>query len=737
MNTVIRARRPLNLGWVGASFLLATLSLTEARGGGFPSENVELMSHIPLSGFPSNPSSGNDCWGYVSASGREYALMGVSNAMFVVEITDPSNPVIVQSISHTNSLWGDVKVYGEYCYVVNESGGGMDVIDLSNVDSGVVTLVQRFTGGGLSDSHDVAIDEDSGFAYLCGSNLNGGRIVAIDLADPENPVIVGQISSGQGAYVHDAQAVTYTKGPFAGREIIFAAVGGTGLDIYDVTDKSNMFRMSRTTYPNLSYAHQCWASEDRQYVYLDDELDGVNETVIFDVSDLANPTVAGTYSSGVSAIDHNLYVRDGFIYEAEYHAGLRIFCADDPVNPLQVGWFDTYPEDDGGGFDGAWSVYPFFPSGTVIVSDMNRGLFVLDPTDALNAGVLTFTYPKGRPDLIDPQGGTAIRVEIAASCGATIEPDTALLQYDIGQGFVTVPMQPVFENVYDAVFPAIECGLEVSYYMSAQATSGVTFTDPPNAPASTFSARSANDLLIIVEDDMEADTGWVVGAPGDDATTGIWTRVDPNGTPAQPEDDHTPDPGTMCFVTGQGTQGGGIGENDVDNGHTTLTSPVLDLAGKEGAIISYWRWYSNDQGASPNADIFVIDISNDNGSTWTNVETIGPAGPETGGGWFQHSFSVSDFVEPTSEVRLRFIAADEGNGSIVEAAVDDLAVSTVVCDEPVFGDLDGDGQVGVSDLLILLADWGLCDDCNDCPADLDGNCNVGIADLLLLLANWG
>ncbi len=736
MNTVSRARHPLNMGLVGTSILLAPLGLAEARAG-FPSQNVELMSHIPLSGFPSNPGNGNDCWGYVSPSGREYALMGVSNAMVVVEITDPANPVIVQSMSHSNSLWGDVKVYGEYCYVVNEGGGGMDVIDLSNVDGGVVTLVQRFTGGGLASSHDVAIDTDSGFAYVCGSNLNGGRIVAIDLANPENPVVVGQISSGQGAYVHDAQAVTYTKGLYSGREIVFAAVGGTGLDIYDVTNKSNMFRMSRTTYPNLSYAHQCWASEDRQYLYLDDELDGVNETVILDISDLNDPVIAGTYNSGVSATDHNLYIQDGFIYEADYRSGVRIFCADDPVNPLQVGWFDTYPENDNAGFDGAWSVYPFFPSGTVIISDINRGLFVVDPTDALSAGALTFAYPEGRPELIDPQGGTAVLMEVAASCGATVEPDTALLHYNIGKGFVTVPMEPVAKNGYDAVFPAIECGLDVLYYVSVQTTSGATFTDPPNAPASTYSALSADDVLISFQDDMEAGTGWVVGAVGDNATTGVWTRVNPNGTAAQPEDDHTPDPATMCFVTGQGEPGGDLGDNDVDNGHTTLTSPLLDLAGKEAAIISYWRWYSNTTGNSPNADIFVIDISNNNGSTWTNVETIGPAGPETGGGWFLHSLHVSDFVEPTNEVRLRFIAADEGDGSLVEAAVDDLAISFVICDEPVLGDLDGDGHVGVKDLLILLGSWGPCADCKDCPADLDGDCIVGVKDLLILLGNWG
>ncbi len=731
MNTIIRARRPLNLGLVGASVLLAALGLAEARGGGFPSENVELRSHIALSVFGAN--SGNDCWGYVSASGREYALMGVSNALFVVEITAPSNPVIVQSISHTNSLWGDVKVYGEYCYVVNESGGGMDIIDLSDVDNGNVTLVQRFTGGGLNDVHNIAIDTDSGFLYLCIPNFNMGRLVAYDLTDPQNPVLAGMMSSANGGdRLHDAQIITYTSGPYSGMQICFGASEGRGLDIINVTDKSNMFRMSRTTYPNLDYAHQCWASEDRQYLYLNDELDGVNETVIFDISDLNDPVVAGTYNSGVAATDHNLYVHDGFIYEAEYRAGLRIFDASDPLAPVQVGWFDTFPANDNSGFDGAWSVYPFFPSGIVIISDMNAGLFVVEP----GTPPLAFEYPGGLPDMIDPSGDSFL-VQIIEQEGGELDPDSPTLHYDDGGGFVEAPMTPLGKNLFEAVFGSTMCAETVSFYVSAATIDPEVLTDPPNAPASTFSALSANDVLITVEDDMEVDTGWVVGAAGDDATTGVWTRVDPNGTPAQPEDDHTPDPGTMCFVTGQGELGGGIGENDVDNGHTTLTSPVLDLAGKGGAIISYWRWYSNDQGASPNADIFVIDISNDDGSTWTNVETIGPAGPETGGGWFQHSFSVSDFVEPTSEVRLRFIAADEGDGSIVEAAVDDFEVFSVVCDEPVFGDLDGDGHVGVPDLLILLASWGLCADCGDCPADLDGDCSVGVPDLLLLLANWG
>ncbi|MCZ6734253.1 MAG: choice-of-anchor B family protein [Planctomycetota bacterium] len=745
--------------FVVASLAAAGLGLTQA-GAQFTSDNVNLLSQIPLSGFPSNPTSANDCWGYTSPSGREYALMGVRDALVVVEITTPSSPVIVGQVTHSNCLWGDVKVYGDYCYVVNECGGGIDVIDLADVDNGNVTLVGQVTKGGLATSHDIAIDTDSGFLYLCGANINGGRLVAWDLSDPANPTLAGQVPSSQGAYVHDAQIVTYTSGPYAGKQIAFCANGGIGLDIYDVTNKSNMFRLSRTTYPNLSYCHQCWLSDDRQYLYLDDETDGVNETVIFDVTDLSNPLLVNTYSSGVSATDHNLYVRDGFIYEAEYHAGLRIFCADDPVNPVQVGWFDTYPENDGSGFDGAWGVYPFFPSGTVIVSDINRGLFILDPADALSAGALTFAYPQGRPELIDPQGGTAVLVEVAASCGVTVEPNTALLHYDIGQGFVTVPMQLVSENVYDAVFPAIECGLEVSYYVSAQATSGATFTDPSGAPGETFSVLSANEILVQSQDDLEADTGWVVGAPGDDASTGIWERVDPVGTAAQPEDDHTPVPGTMCFVTGQCAPGCGLGDNDVDGGQTTLTTPTIDLSAIPDAQISYWRWYSNSTGADPNADVFVVDISNDNGSTWTNVETIGPSGPQTSGGWFFHAFNVTDFVLPTAQVRVRFIASDEGAGSLVEAAVDDFTVSEVVCEPSATADINGprgapDGCVDAFDLGAILGAWcsGVndpnppsppCENCtpaNLAVADISGAANVpdgcvDAFDLAKLLAEW-
>jgi len=366
-----------------AGFIL--LFLAKPGWAQFDSDKIALLSHIDLRTFGAN--SGNDSWGYVSSSGREYALMGLSNKMAVVEITNPENPVIVGTVSHSSSLWADIKVYRNVAYVSNESGGGIDIVDLSDVDNGTVRLVKRLTTNGLQTSHNLAINTDSGFLYLGIGNINGGAMVAYDLSDPENPVEAGRY---RGSRSHDIQVVTYDSGQYAGREIAFSFSEGRGLDVIDVTDKSDMFLMSRTTYPCLSYCHQGWLSEDKHYLYVDDELDESNcgfttRTLVFDVSsDLENPTLVNTFTSGRPSIDHNQYVRDGFIYQANYTSGLRVFNGnDDPTNPTVAGFFDTYPEGDSVGFDGAWNVFPFFPSGIVIVSDLDRGLFILDVSEAV------------------------------------------------------------------------------------------------------------------------------------------------------------------------------------------------------------------------------------------------------------------------------------------------------------------------------------------------------------------
>jgi choice-of-anchor B domain-containing protein len=349
----------------------------------FSSQGVELLSWIPLGEFPGTHDRGNDCWGYVSPSGREYAIMGLQRGTGFVEITDPGMPVIIDVIAGETSTWRDIKVFQHYAYAVTEaSGGGIQVIDMSQIDSGTVTLVTTITGNGTSSTHNVALNEESGFLYRAGGGSNGLRIYS--LADPANPTFVAEWND---RYVHDAQVVTYTDGPWAGREIAFCCSGfnggwvETGLDILDVTDKQNIIQLDRYIYPNNEYSHQAWLSEDRQYLYLNDELDenGVLPTTTFviNVSDLENAFTETTFTNGNTAIGHNLYVRGSLIFEANYRSGLRVFDASaDPLNPVEVAFFDTFPDDDDPNYNGLWSNYPYFPSGTIIGSDMERGLFV-------------------------------------------------------------------------------------------------------------------------------------------------------------------------------------------------------------------------------------------------------------------------------------------------------------------------------------------------------------------------
>lgn len=714
-----------------ASLGVAGFSLAASAAGQFTSQNVTLRSQV----LPSQVGAdeGSSCWGYTSPSGREYALMGYNDRLSVIEVTNPASPVVVGSITHSASLWCEVKAYQGYAYVSNETGGGLDIINLTQVDSGIVTLQQRFTGGGLSTAHTVTIDEASGFLYLNGANLNGGRIICYSLANPASPVFVGQISSAIGTYCHDSQVVTYTSGPNAGRQIAFSCEGSTGLAIYDVTNKAAITRLSRTTYPSLSYCHQGWLTANSQYFYVNDELDNLPQTRVFDVSNLAAPSMVTTFFIGENTIDHNLFIRDGFIFEANYTCGLQIFDAlADPLNPPRVGYFDTRPEDNGATFNAAWNNYPYFTNNKVIISDIERGMFVVDVSRALN--YLTFTFPNGLPATVSPSGGTTVRVNVAGRL-ASPQANSGQLHYNAGAGFVTVPMTAVSSTEYDAVFPALPCGSTVSYYFSANNTLGDTYNSPGDAPTVVYSAPVASNVTLQLNETFETNTGWTAGMAGDTATTGVWTRVNPNGTTAQPEDDHS-NPGTICWVTGQGTIGGGIGDADVDGGRTTLLSPAFNLAAYQEAIISYWRWYSNGLGGDPNNDVFRVEISNNNGSTWTSLETVGPAGPGTSGGWIYHEATVSGIVPLTSQVRVRFIAEDAGTGSVIEAALDDFQIRELECAAaPCPPDLNGDGVVDLTDLTLLLANFGCVGP--SCTGDLDGDSDTDLSDLTGLLSAFG
>ncbi len=346
-------------------------------------------------------------------------------------------------------------------------------------------------------------------------------------------------------------------------------------------------------------------------------------------------------------------------------------------------------------------------------------------------------FPNGVPAIVSPTEPTPLTVRIRATGESVIE-GTAMLHSRINGGsFSTSPLLSLGDDLYEATLPNVNCNESLEYYISVQSTLSGQVTSPNNAPAEVYQPE-IGELIPVLVDDFNEDLGWVVGAPDDDAVTGIWELANPVGsfvgaTMVQPD---APYVGSMCYITGQ-HPGGGAGANDIDHGKTTLFSPILDASGAVRAEVSYVRWYSNSAGANPNNDIFEVDISPDGGQTWVNLEIVGPAGPETAGGWFHRQFAVEDFIELTDQIQLRFVGSDYDPQALVEAAVDKFRFRTVVCEDTCPADLTGDGVVDVSDLLMLLSAWGVCPDGSSCNADLNGDGFVDVSDLLMLLAAWG
>jgi len=333
---------------------------------------------------------------------------------------------------------------------------------------------------------------------------------------------------------------------------------------------------------------------------------------------------------------------------------------------------------------------------------------------------LDFIYPDGRPELIAPHGGTRMRVEVVGVGDEIPQPGTGMLHYDVGQGWESVAMEVVSDNVYDAVFPADDCGDEVLYYVSAEAVGGGVFTDPRNAPDTSYSATAAYGVIVFFEDDFETDQGWSVSG---NAASGQWERGVPvgGGDRGDPPTDY--DGSGKCYLTENAD-----GDSDVDDGYTYLDSPTIDLSAGN-AQINYALWYTNNYGNDPNNDLFKTYVSNDDGANWVLAETIGPM---SSAGWREHSFWVGDFVTPTDQVRVRFEASDLNEGSVVEAGIDAFRVTTFDCEQPCPGDVDGDGDTDQSDLGLLLAAFGVDD-----GGDLDGDGDTDQGDLGILLADWG
>lgn len=290
--------------------------------------------------------------------------------------------------------------------------------------------------------------------------------------------------------------------------------------------------------------------------------------------------------------------------------------------------------------------------------------------DAPPLSLVQFDYPSGRPDSIDPAGGVAFTVA-ASSLTEDPQTGTGMLHVDRGSGFEMFAMNETASNVYEASFPTTPCGSEVLYYVSVDTLQGSTANDPSTAPSSSYSALSAVSASTVFEDDFETNMGWSVSSTASD---GQWNRGVPAGGGVRGDPPTDGDGSGQCYLTDNVS-----GNSDVDDGSTTLTSPVMDASGPGEQVLSYYRWFSNHFGNAPFEDTMVVEISNNGGSSWSTLEVVGPTGPEVSGGWFQKSFRIADHVTPTSNMRVRFVASDLINGSVVEAAVDGVKIEEIDC----------------------------------------------------------
>ena len=243
-------------------------------------------------------------------------------------------------------------------------------------------------------------------------------------------------------------------------------------------------------------------------------------------------------------------------------------------------------------------------------------------------------------------------------------------------------------------------------------------------------ASPASGIVVGFDNDFETNQGWTVDQQPWPRRTARGPAAPPMGGGDRGDPPADFDGSGQCWLTDNVD-----GNSDVDGGQTILTSPVLDAS--EATTVRYMRWYSNTFGASPNADVFVVEISDDGGSSWSELEVVGPGGPEADGGWYAVEFDLATVAGFTAndQFRIRYNASDLGDGSVVEAAVDGFVLIGADCDDPgVEGDVDGDGDVDFQDIVALLAAWGPCP---GCAADLDGNGTVDFTDLLTLLAAYG
>lgn len=658
----------------------------------------------------------NDVWGYVAPDGTEYAVIGTEQDCRIYSLIDPSNPVLVQTISGAQSIWRDFKTNGEYIYQITQRGSdGLTIIDMtqapevitSSLYKGELTVDDETTT--LETCHNIYIDTTQGIAYLAGCNIANGAVIMLDIAtDPLNPIFIGPVGR---RYSHDV----VTKG-----DTLFSSEINEGnLGIYDISDKANPQVISRTS-TSSNFTHNAWYSDDGQFVFTTDERGG-SYVDAYDISELESPIRIDQYrpTENLAIIPHNTHYHDGFLVTSWYTEGVIILDANRPDNLIKVGQYDTFLPD-GSGFSGCWGAYPFLPSGLVLASDLASGLFVFQPDyqraaylegqvddaltgSAINGAQIVLNDIDQNIELSRADGvfktGTALTgtyevtishpdyitqtIEVELIQGEVFDLNVRLIQrgdiFTAGGFVVDIDGNPIpdAQLIFEGEFRKEETASEANGFYKSLFVMG---TYDVYVAAWGFRGRrltldiEGEELEPIVlergyEDDFFADLGWSVSG---DARTGAWERAIPqgtffNGANSNPDVDIDTDLNDYAYVTGN--DNASVGSDDVDDGLTILTSPVINIEQFQNAIIELTPWFFNDGGNSAANDKMSIYVLLD--ETKTLIEEITHTQGEPGR-WLDPVVIMVDSINRRAkEVRVQVeVSDDTAEGHLVEGGID-------------------------------------------------------------------
>lgn len=674
--------------------------------------NVSLVGSLQYS------EDANDIWGYADSSGVEYAIIGLRNGTSIVSLADPANPVQVGYVPGANSTWRDIKTWGQYAYVTTDVGtDGLVVIDLSNLPNGVTstnwqpTLTVNGQSGVFNKAHNIWIDEN-GYAYISGANLGVGGVMILDVhTTPGTPIYVGATPNN---YSHDCYArgdTLYTADIYAGE-----------FTIYDVSNKANpVFLGSQQT--DFSFAHNVWLSDDSQVLFTTDEKPNA-PVGAYDVSDPTNIIELDLFKPlqtlGQGVIPHNVHVWDDFLIVSYYTDGLILVDGSRPTNLIEVGNFDTYFTSSGG-FNGSWGAYPYLPSGKILVSDINSGLYIFQPTyvracwlegnvtDAVTGNTInnvdisiSGTLANDESDIFGhyetgiATAGTYTVTAVAsgyAAASATVTLSNGVLTI---QDFQLSPLTPFTIN--GTVIDEQGTPIENAEITLQSLTSTYDFTSDANGNFSTSIFNGNYDILTgkwgfhtkLVQDttldlsnanftielttgyrdEFALDLGWLSAG---NAQTGSWERGEPLGTSnttygqVAPEDDIANDIGTQCYVTGN--TGSSVADDDVDNGQVRLLSPLFDVTTYNDPRLAVQTWFVNVGGSGTPNDALTLKIFN--GDSTVTIETITLSDPN----WTARDYRLKDYIVPSNTMRFIIETEDlQGSGHVVEAGVDGFEI---------------------------------------------------------------